>query len=191
VTNIRMKAIAALIGVTMMTMVGLTGCGSTDESESSGDLGTEYGSVLGEFQVTDIAGVTQNQSLVKDAKFTLVYIWATTCNPCIESLPKMEKLYEHYKDLGVNVVGIVVDLQDEQGTVLSSKVKDAKDISSTQGVTFENLDIPDSLLPLLQNEIQYTPTGFFVDSTGTVVGDLYVGVYDYDQWSDAIDQLLE
>ncbi len=190
-TNIRMKAIAVLIGVIMITMVGLVGCGSTDESESSSDLGTEYGSVLGDFQVTDIAGVTQNQSLVKDAKFTLVYIWATTCNPCVESLPKMEKLDEHYKDLGVNVVGIVVDLQDEQGTILSSKMKDAKEIASTQGVTFENLDIPDSLLPLLQNEIQYTPTGFFVDSTGTVVSDLYVGVYDYDQWSDAIDQLLE
>jgi len=191
VTNIRIKTIAVLIGIMMVTMMGLAGCGTAEETESSSDLGTEYGSVLGDFQVTDIAGVTQNQSLVKDAKFTLVYIWATTCNPCVESLPKMEKLYEHYKDLGINVVGIVVDLQDEQGAVLSSKMQDAKEIASTQGVTFENLDIPESLLPLLQNEIQYTPTGFFVDSAGTVVSDLYVGVYDYDQWSDEIDKLLE
>ena len=43
---------------------------------------------------------------------------------------------------------------------------------------------------MIYNEIQYTPTAFFVDKEGRIVGDLYVGVYDYEDWSDTIEEVM-
>ena len=39
--------------------------------------------------------------------------------------------------------------------------------------------------------LQYYPTTFFIDSNGNIIGDPYIGVHDYDDWSAIIDELLK
>ena len=168
-------------------MVGC-GDGAEDQSES---LGETYGTLFESFSATDIYGGTQNEDLILGSRYTLVLIWSTTCNPCIEGMPKMEALYQEYKNIGVNVLGIVVNLQDQEGNPIPETIADAVSITEAKGVTFPNIMIPAPIMDFLYSEIQYTPTAFFVDETGTIVGDLVIGEQEYGDWSDAIEELID
>lgn len=177
-----------VIVLLLTAAVALTGCGGGNQQ--SDDLGTKYGPIFESFSATDIYGTDQDENLILNARYTLVLIWSTTCNPCIEGMPKMEALYQEYKDIGVNVLGIVVNLQDQQGNPVPATIADAISIAEVKGVTFPNIMIPAPITEFLYSEIQYTPTAFFVDQSGTIVGDLVIGEQEYEYWSDAIEELV-
>lgn len=102
----------------------------------------------------------------------------------------MESLYQEYKDVGVNVLGIVVNLQDQEGNPVPGTIADAVAIAKTKGVTFPNIMIPAPIMDFLYGEIQYTPTAFFVDQSGTIVSDLVIGEQEYEYWSEEIEKLI-
>lgn len=181
--------IAVLLIIIVCTF-SFAGCGSENENQIDGSLGQKYGPIFESFATTDIYGNPQDENLILNSRYTLVLIWSTTCNPCIEGMPKMEALYQEYKDIGINVLGIVVDIQDQEGNPVSTTVADAVSIVAAKGVTFTNTQIPQPIMTFLYDEIQYTPTAFFVDSTGTIVSELYIGEKEYDEWSEAIEELI-
>jgi thiol-disulfide isomerase/thioredoxin len=167
------------------------GCGTEKNVQEDSDLAQKYGPIFESFDTTDIYGNPQDEGIILNSRYTLVLIWSTTCNPCIEGMPKMEALYQEYKEIGINIMGIVVDIQDQEGNMVSSTVADAVSIIETKGVTFTNTQIPAPVMTFLYDEIQYTPTAFFVDSTGTIVSELYIGEKEYDEWSEAIEELIK
>lgn len=167
------------------------GCGIENDSQKDGSLGEKYGPIFESFSTTDIYGNLQDEGMILNSKYTLVLIWSTTCNPCIEGMPKMEALYQEYKDIGINIMGIVVDIQDQEGDAVAATVAEAVSIIETKGVTFTNTQIPAPIMTFLYDEIQYTPTAFFVDNTGTIVSELYIGEKEYDEWSEAIEELIK
>lgn len=178
-----------LILLVAMTL-WFVGCGADNEAKTDGNLGQKYGPIFESFDTTDIYGNPQDENIILNSRYTLVLIWSTTCNPCIEGMPKMEAIYQEYKDVGVNIMGIVVDIQDQEGNAVPATVADAVSIIDTKGVTFTNTQIPAPIMDFLYDEIQYTPTAFFVDSTGTIVSELYIGEKEYDEWSAAIEKLI-
>jgi thiol-disulfide isomerase/thioredoxin len=185
-TNI--KFLSFFTAVMLVVAVSLAGCGETDRNTN--ELGKKYGPIFESFTAEDIYGTVQDENLILDARYTLVLIWSTTCNPCIEGMPKMESLYQEYKDIGVTVLGIVVNLQDQQGNPVPETIADAVSIAEVKGVTFPNITIPAPVMDFLYSEIQYTPTAFFVDQSGTIVSDLVIGEQEYEYWSDAIEELI-
>lgn len=168
----------------------LAGCGNADDDQDVGDLGQKYGTIFESFSTTDIYGNPQDESTILNSRYTLVLIWSTTCNPCIEGMPKMEALYQEYKDVGLNIMGIVVNIQDQEGNPVPAIVADAVAIVEAKEVTFTNTMIPEPIMTFLYEEIQYTPTAFFVDRTGTIVSELYIGEKEYAEWSEAIEELI-
>ena len=185
------KRIGLLAMITILSVVVLSGCGIDDADNKTGDLGEKYGPIFESFSTTDIYGGQQDESLILGSRYTLVLIWSTTCNPCIEGMPKMEALYQEYRDIGINVLGIVVNVQDQDGNPVPQTMADAASIAKAKGVTFTNTMIPAPIMSFLYDEIQYTPTAFFVDQTGTIVSELYIGEREYDDWSESIEELLE
>lgn len=182
--------IFSLMFIMLFMTLALSGCGTDKEAKTDGELGQKYGPIFESFDTTDIYGNPQDESLILNSRYTLVLIWSTTCNPCIEGMPKMEAIYQEYKDVGVNIMGIVVDIQDQQGNPVPATVANAVSIADTKGVTFTNTQIPAPIMDFLYDEIQYTPTAFFVDSSGTIVSELYIGEKEYDEWSAAIEKLI-
>ncbi len=81
---------------------------------------------------------------LKGEKLTVIDFWATWCQPCISSLPKLVELSEEYRDAGVNFIGISIDSPRN-----TSKVKP---FARTIGIRY----------PVL------------LDSSGEIMGDLNV-----------------
>ena len=46
-------------------------------------------------------------------KISVVYFWATWCEPCQIEAPQLKALFEKYRDKGFNVVGIAMDNADK------------------------------------------------------------------------------
>ena len=64
---------------------------------------------LPDFKAKNLKNKTVSFSEIKGEKLTIIDFWATWCKPCVRSIPKLVKVYEKYKDQGVQFIGINVD----------------------------------------------------------------------------------
>lgn len=62
-----------------------------------------------DFSLKDTENKTIHLSEISGKSLTVIDFWATWCQPCIRSLPRLVELSETYKDRGVAFVGISVD----------------------------------------------------------------------------------
>jgi len=46
---------------------------------------------------------------LKGENLTIIDFWATWCKPCTKAMPKINDIYNEYKDRGLNVIGISCD----------------------------------------------------------------------------------
>ena len=60
------------------------------------------------FSAQDKEGNTITERDVK-GKLILVDFWASWCKPCLESIPKLERIYNKYKNNGLTVVSVSLD----------------------------------------------------------------------------------
>ncbi len=89
---------------------------------------------------------------IKDLKGKVVLIdfWATWCGPCIESIPKMNHLWQQYQDQGLVVIGVCAT---EGGDKMASIVRDHKirypvavDLNGQSGKDYQVDGLPDYYL---------------------------------------------
>lgn len=146
--------------------------------------GVEEGVVVSGFSTTDLDGNTVDSSILSQSKLTVLNVWATYCTPCVNEMPDLESLSQNYKDKGVQVIGLVADVFDDE-----QKKAEAKEILSATGATFTNL-LPDQVLDdTLLYDITGTPTTLFLDSEGKVLK-IVEGTRDLEALSDIVDELL-
>ena len=133
---------------------------------------------------TDLDGNAVDSSILSEAKLTVLNVWATYCTPCVNEMPDLETLSQNYKDKGVQVVGLVADVFDDE-----EKKAEAKEILSATGVTYVNL-LPDTVLDdSLLYDITGTPTTLFLDSEGKILK-IVEGTRDLDALTEMVDELL-
>ena len=146
--------------------------------------GVEEGAVVTGFSTTDLDGNAVDSSILSEAKLTVLNVWATYCTPCVNEMPDLETLSQNYKDKGVQVVGLVADVFDDE-----EKKAEAKEILSATGVTYVNL-LPDTVLDdSLLYDITGTPTALFLDSEGKILK-IVEGTRDLDALTEMVDELL-
>ena len=131
--------------------------------------GTEEGTALS-FETIDLEGnPVKSESLFANNKVTMINIWATTCGPCIEEMPELEEMNKEFQAKGGAIVGLVDDVWVNNTKYLD----EAKAIVSDTGVTYTNLCAWDGFDDML--EAVGTPTTYFVDSQGKILGDAVLG----------------
>lgn len=160
----------------------------TDRPADSSGTGEQTG-ILSSFTTTDLEGNAVDQSTLADYDLTMVNVWATFCGPCLREMPDLGELAAEYRDKGVQIVGLVSDVMDADGSLSESQVDLAKDIVAETGADYRHL-LPSADLYGILAQIEAVPTTFFVDSEGRQVGYAFAGAMEKDDWVETIDGIL-
>ncbi|NNM35415.1 MAG: TlpA family protein disulfide reductase [Gemmatimonadetes bacterium] len=79
--------------------------------------GLRQGDPLPEFSATSLLGGQPVSLSDYEGQVLLVNLWATWCVPCRTETPYLQSLYETYREEGLRIVGISVDLESSVGEV--------------------------------------------------------------------------
>lgn len=124
---------------------------------------------LGSFTTEDLDGNEVTEAYFADADVTIVHIWATYCDPCLEEMENLGKMAESLPD-NAKVLGIVADVNSPD----AEEKEAAKQIISDNNVKFPSVIANDSFTKLLTSVVG-VPTTFIVDSEGNIVAEPIVG----------------
>ncbi|MEA4955942.1 MAG: TlpA disulfide reductase family protein [Pseudoflavonifractor sp.] len=141
------------------------------------------------FTTTDLDGNTVSSDIFKDHELTMINIWGSFCNPCIEELPTLQKLSDEMKDKDVAVVGILGDAMGPDGKPDEDNIDLAKSIIQEKKVTYLNLAMNSELDMALPIDVY--PTTVLVDSNGNVVGAGIYGAQTETAYKQAIQDALD
>lgn len=124
-------------------------------------------------------------------KVVLLNIWATWCVPCRVEMPSIQRVYEEYRDQGLEVVAVAVDdrpgARQEDGSIRGL----VSDYVERQGLTFPVVVDPTGGTERLYG-VSALPTTFLIDRDGRIrVRELGGRYWDRPPQVDMIRSLLE
>lgn len=179
---------------------GLAACGEKAENASSGTTSTPPAASetkkeskaenLGKFEATDLEGNKVTQEVFQENDLTMVNVFSSTCNPCMEELPHLADLASEYKDKKVGVLGVNIDTDASGKPDEQSKKVVAQVLSKSAGdmkIIFWDAKLMDALL----KKTDALPYTFFVDKEGNVVGEAYLGDRAKADWEKIVDTELK
>ncbi len=148
------------------------------------DTQLDVGVNISGFSTTTMEGEEMDSSVFAQADLTVLNVWATYCTPCVSEMPDLETLSQNYRDKGVQVIGLVADVYDDEEQLAA-----AKEIVTATGVTYPSL-LPDQKLDAsVLRYVTGVPTTLFVDSEGTVL-QIISGTRSLDAFTEIVDSLL-
>ena len=159
-----------VIILALVAILWIAGCGAGAPTEPAGELP--------EILLKDLSGREVSLSSYR-GKVLLVDFWATWCGPCEAAIPHLMKLQERYRDQGVTVLGIALDVGGAK--VVTPYVEERK-------VNYPIL-LGDESTARAFGGIPGVPTSFIIDRSGRIVH-RYVGLVDQDAYADLIQTLL-
>lgn len=121
---------------------------------------TEIGQKAPEFKILGTDRKTQYSLYDNLGKATIIDFWASWCPPCREANPKIVKLYEKYKDKGLQIIGVSLDTDE-------GKWKGAIEKDGLTWLQLASLEKKDKTAVLYN--IDYIPTLYLLDEKGTIV----------------------
>ena len=146
--------------------------------------------ILSSFTATGLDGGALDQTMLEGYDLTMVNVWATFCGPCLREMPDLGELAAEYADRGVQIVGMVSDVLDRDGTPSEDQLATARDIVESTGADYPHIVPGEDLFGLL-GQISAVPTTFFVNSAGEQVGYAVSGAREKADWITIIDAALE
>lgn len=90
-------------------------------------------------------------------KVVVLNFWATWCAPCVEEMPSLVQLQQRFKDKGLTVVGVSIDVD---GDAYHKFLKDYK-------IDFLTVRDPDQKTSNLYGSFKW-PETYIIDRNGTV-----------------------
>ena len=145
-------------------------------------LGTGY--IVRPFSASDLNGRIVNNTFFANQRLTMVNVWGTFCGPCIREMPDLAQLPGEFPSTDFAILGVIADTPD------ASNEATARQLTGSTGVTYTNV-IPDrSITTEMLADVSVVPTTFFVDRTGTVVGEVLTGSRTKAQWMSVIQGML-
>ena len=125
---------------------------------------TNAGQAFHDFVGIDSIGVEHKLSdYAAHGQYVLLDFWASWCGPCIASFPQMQQLYDTYKDLGLQIIGISTD-KDRNAWLK------ALDRHKLPWLQLHSPDKDGRTSATTLYGISTIPTTVLIDRNGTVIG---------------------
>ena len=102
-------------------------------------------------------------------KVVVLNFWATWCAPCVEEMPSLVQLQHRFKDKGVTVVGVSIDVD---GDAYHKFLKDYK-------IDFPTVRDPDQKTSSLYGTFKW-PETYIIDRNG-IVRRKFIGAVEWGQ----------
>lgn len=122
--------------------------------------------VIEDFQLDNLDNELVSLEELKGENLTIIDFWATWCKPCTKAMPKLNALYNDYKDQGLNIVGISCDGPRSIGQVpavannLGVEYPILTDIDCEVMNTYQYQAFPTLILLNADNEVVYVHEGY-------------------------------
>lgn len=144
------------------------------------------------FKSVALTGETVDQSIFAGHKLTMINIWGTYCNPCISEMPGLGDLNRAYEEGEFQVIGMIVDMLNTDGSVHPMAVDAAWQIIDATGADYMHLLPTDDIIIMKLQYLTAVPETVFVDSQGNILTPetQYLGARDYEGWKEIVDGLL-
>ncbi len=141
-------------------------------------------------QIKTVDGNTHNlYDYAAGKKVIMLNYWGTFCGPCIEEMVDLGELERTYKDQGFEIVGVTMDVINDDGGYDDGLLDEAKDIVADTEVGYPvviaGLDLVNDL------QVYAYPTTIFVDGEGNQISDRLEGARSADDWEDVLRQYME
>lgn len=164
---------------------GMTGCSNKKirHKDFLKSMHFETLEVIGPCQAKDFNKPCMNNEIFKDKKLTMINIWDTNCQPCIDEMPELQALYDEMKGQGVNIMGVVMDGRYNRLSALH--------IIKESDVTFMNIIPNEKIKNDLLRHINVVPLSIFVNSKGEVVGGPIEGSRSKEEYRRLIEKTLK
>ena len=111
-------------------------------------------------------------------KVALLDFWATWCKPCLETMPRLQKLYSAYSDKGFDVWGVSID-EDKDRVEKIKKMVDKLDISYPIFVDAKQTPA------WYQFKVKAIPAMYLLDGESQIVAQ-WTGKIDYEELEDEV-----
>lgn len=161
-----------------------TGTVSKPPTQSASSSGEEPAPIYITFEGTDLEGNAVSQDVFLQSRLTMVNVWATYCNPCLNEMPGLGELAAEYDRSEFQIIGIVSDVwEGEDQSLVESLIQQT-------GADYPHLLANDSIDQALLAGVSGVPTTFFFDGEGAYLGGV-VGAAEKSQWEELIHGLLE
>ena len=187
--------------VPILSVFLLNGCANTDKKENpettdntltqeTETAETAKDNTLSDsivFEGIDMNGNAVSSEVFSDSKLTMVNVWATYCNPCLNEMPGLGELAGEYDPDNFQIIGIISDVQEGADQEMTDL---AADLIAQTGADYTHLLLNESLYYSLLTDVTAVPTTFFIDTNGVIL-DTVVGSMEKSAWEDKINALLE
>lgn len=139
------------------------------------------------FEASTIEEETITSDIFADSKLTMLNVWASYCNPCLNEMPDLAEIALEYDSAEFQMLGIICDVSVFSDENALSEAMDL--IEDTGATTYPHLLLNDSLYSSLVGAIDSVPTTFFINQKGEMLG-YVVGSRNKESWENIINELL-
>jgi thiol-disulfide isomerase/thioredoxin len=147
------------------------------------DLPAKRWALLQGMPAPELAGVAgwKNGSPVKltDLKGRCVILdfWGYWCGSCVHRMPDLFKLYDKYHDLGLEIVGIHIDLGNDEKEPIDSADKLDEKLSTIRKNVWKGRDVPYPVALIAGKSVPFGPAGLAREARCQVSADYGVTHY--------------
>ncbi|MBQ7956087.1 MAG: TlpA family protein disulfide reductase [Lachnospiraceae bacterium] len=187
-----------LLAVLFVMAVLATGCGKGNAAENvnnsetigttetTGTAETEQETYILTFEATTTDGETLTSDCLSESKLTMINVWATYCNPCLDEMPDLGEIAASYDKAEFQMLGIVSDVMEGDSP---ENVEYAKELITQTNANYPHLLLNQSLYSNLVGGVEAVPTTFFVTKDGEMLG-YVLGAQSKEGWEEIINGLL-
>jgi peroxiredoxin len=122
------------------------------------------GAAAPDFSIKDTKGTVYNFAEEKGKKTIVLVFWSIFCEPCRFEMPVVQKLYDKYRERGLDVVSVALDGEPLKGSIEGF----VKQESYTFRVLIDELDAKEMFKVADPYGVAGTPTMYLIDRSGKV-----------------------